>query len=115
MRSKLRIGIFWFYDNKVIGVAHDFSLKEADSIGLIDSPYTHIEYWKNVQSEYPELRAYEYEQIPRGRVIYDMNKGKVIVYMDKTLFTSRTASKIYDFFDIDSESAIPRKDPHYRT
>lgn len=35
--------------------------------------------------------------------------------MDKTLFTSRTASKIYDFFDIDSESAIPRKDPHYRT
>ena len=111
----MNIGIFWYWNNKVIGIAHVFNLGDADSIGLIDSPYTHIEYWKNVQSEYPELKAYEYEQIPRGRVIYDMNKDKVIVYMDKTLFPSRTASKIYDFFDIDSESAIPRKDPHYRT
>jgi len=35
--------------------------------------------------------------------------------MDKKLFNTVTASKIYDFFDIDSENAIPRKDPHYRT
>lgn len=111
----MKIGIFWHWNNKVIGIAHVFNLGDADSIGLIDSPYTHIEYWKNVQSEYPELRHYEYEQIPRGRVIFDANKEKAIVYMDKKLFNKVIATKIYDFFDIDSESAIPRKDPHYRT
>lgn len=111
----MKIGIFWHWNNKVIGIAHVFNLGDADSIGLIDSPYTHIEYWKNMQSVYPELRHYEYEQIPRGRVIFDANKEKAIVYMDKKLFNKVIATKIYDFFDIDSESAIPRKDPHYRT
>ena len=55
MRSKLRIGIFWFYDNKVIGVAHDFSLKEADSIGLIDSKYYKIS-WKGKDDFYIVLK-----------------------------------------------------------
>ena len=50
-----------------------------------------------------------------GRVIFDANKEKAIVYMDKKLFNTVIATKIYDFFDIDSEYAIPRKDPHYRT
>ncbi len=84
MRSKLRIGIFWFYDNKVIGVAHDFSLKEADSIGLIDSKYTHVDYWEILRRQLPELKDKEYEQLPRGRVIFDTNKNKAIIYLDKT-------------------------------
>lgn len=111
----MKIGIFWFLQKQVIGIAHPFNLNDADSIGLIDSPYTHVDYWKNMQSVYPELRHYEYEQIPRGRVIFDANKEKAIVYMDKKLFNTVTATKIYDFFDIDSEYAFPRKDPHYRT
>lgn len=106
---------FWFLQKQVIGIAHPFNLNDADSIGLIDSPYTHVDYWKNMQSVYPELRHYEYEQIPRGRVVFDANKEKAIVYMDKKLFNTVIATKIYDFFDIDSENAIPRKDPHYRT
>ena len=112
---EIKIGIFWFLQKQVIGIAHPFNLNDADSIGLIDSPYTHVDYWKNMQSVYPELRHYEYEQIPRGRVVFDANKEKAIVYMDKKLFNTVTATKIYDFFDIDSENAIPRKDPHYRT
>lgn len=83
MRSKLRIGIFWFYDNKVIGVAHDFSLKEADSIGLINSKYTHVDYWEILRRQLPELKDKEYEQLPRGRVIFDTNKKKQLFILIK--------------------------------
>ena len=83
MRSKLRIGIFWFYDNKVIGVAHDFSQKEADSIGLIDSKYTHVYYWEILRLQLPELKDKEYEQLPRGRVIFDTNKKKQLFILIK--------------------------------
>jgi hypothetical protein len=65
----MKIGIFWYWNNQVIGIAHSFNITKADSIGLIDSPYTHIEYWITLQEKYSELQNYEYEQIPRGRVI----------------------------------------------
>ena len=44
----MKIGIFWFLQKQVIGIAHPFNLNDADSIGLIDSPYTHVDYWKNM-------------------------------------------------------------------
>lgn len=36
----MKIGIFWYWNNQVIGIAHSFNITKADSIGLIDSPYT---------------------------------------------------------------------------
>ena len=113
MRSKLSIGIFWFYDNKVIGVAHDFSLKEADSIGLIDSKYTHVYYWEILRLQLPELKDKEYEQLPRGRVIFDTNKKKAIIYLDKTLLKKRKVNEVLNFFDLDFTCAVLRTDPHY--
>ncbi len=32
----MKIGIFWFYSDKIIGIAHEFNSNEKDSIGLID-------------------------------------------------------------------------------
>ena len=32
----MNIGIFWYWNNKVTGIAHVFNLGDADSIGLID-------------------------------------------------------------------------------
>lgn len=114
MRSKLSIGIFWFYDNKVIGIAHDFSLKEADSIGLIDSKYTHVDYWEMLRRQLPELKDREYEQLPRGRVIFDTNKNKAIIYIDETLLKRRKVNEILNFFDLDFTSVVLRTDSHYK-
>lgn len=114
MRSKLRIGIFWFYDHKVIGISHDFSLKEADSIGLIDSKYTHVEYWEILRRQLPELKDREYEQLPRGRVIFDTNKNKAIIYLDETLLKRRKVNGILNFFDLDFSSVVLRTDSHYK-
>ncbi len=114
MRSKLSIGIFWFYDNKVIGIAHDFSLKEADSIGLIDSKYTHVDYWEILRRQLPELKDREYEQLPRGRVIFDTNKNKAIIYINETLLKRRKVNEILNFFDLDFTSVVLRTDSHYK-
>lgn len=114
MRSKLSIGIFWFCDNKVIGIAHDFSLKEADSIGLIDSKYTHVDYWEILRRQLPELKDIEYEQLPRGRVIFDTNKNKAIIYIDETLLKRRKVNEILNFFDLDFTSVVLRTDSHYK-
>ncbi len=40
------MGSFWYWNNQVIGVAHNFSFSEASWItGLIDSPlYAHVDY-----------------------------------------------------------------------
>lgn len=67
----MKIGIFWYWKDEVLGVAHDFALSDIDSIGLADSNYAHIEYWKVLQSRMNDLKYIEYEEIPRGRAIFN--------------------------------------------
>ena len=44
----MKIGIFWCYQNQIVGIAHDFKLSEQDSLGLIDSAYVHVNYWEEL-------------------------------------------------------------------
>lgn len=44
----MRIGIFWYFQNQIIGIAHDFNLSDRDSLGLIDSAYVHVNYWEEL-------------------------------------------------------------------
>ena len=110
----MKIGIFWFYSDKIIGIAHEFNSNEKDSIGLIDSKYTHVEYWERIKADIPELRYMEYDEVQRGRVIFDTNKNKMIVYLDETLIKRSKVNEIFKFFDITLDQVILRKDPHYR-
>ena len=93
----MKIGIFWFYKNQVLGISHEFDLNNSDSLGMIDSIYNHVSYWDELQNEFSELREIEYEDIPRGRVIFDKNKNKLIIYLDKKLLIKSKVSKICDF------------------
>lgn len=112
----MKIGIFWFYKNQVLGISHEFDLNNSDSLGMIDSIYNHVSYWDELQNEFSELRQIEYEDIPRGRVIFDKNKNKLIIYLDKKLLIKSKVSKICDFFDAEYDvNAILRLDSHYKT
>lgn len=111
----MKVGIFWHYQNQVIGIAHDFNLSQQDSIGLIDSAYVHVKYWKALQNQIAALRHIEYEEIPRGRVIYNSLSNKTIVYMDAKLFKKNIAQQIATFFELHFDDIIWKKDPHYKT
>lgn len=111
----MKIGIFWFFQNRIIGVAHHFDQSEQDSLGLIDSAYMHVEYWESLKQEISALKDIEYEEIPRGRVIYNVKSQKVYVYVDAKLLKTRIAKQIVEFFELDFDCVIWKKDPHYKT
>ena len=111
----MKIDIFWHYQNQIIGITHDFNLSDQDSLGLIDSAYVHVNYWEELQNQQVELRHIEYEEIPRGRVIYNSLSNKTIVYMDAKLFKKRNAQQIVIFFELHFDEVIWKKDPHYQS
>ena len=114
-RKIMKIGIFWYWNNEVLGISHSFENSDVDSLGIIDSPYTHVDYWAEVQRKYNELRFFEYEEIPRGRVVFNVKTKKLIIYIDSNLLYKSKVEKIYQFFDTTAEQAILKKDPHYKT
>ncbi len=113
----MKIGIFWFYKNTVLGVAEDISQGFKGYNGLIDSNFDHVNVWETLElkKQFPELKNMEYEQIPRGRILYSTKQNKHIIYMDKTLFQSPTKQKVTDFFNINLNQVMWKKDPHYTT
>ena len=111
----VKIGIFWYWKNQVLGISHSFENSNVDSIGIIDSIYTHIDYWPKIQSEHQELKILKYEEIPMGRTIFNSRVNKVIIYIDSNLLYKSKVEQIYKFFDVTAEQAILKKDPHYQT
>jgi len=109
------IGVFWFYKNTVFGCAEDTSQGFRGVAGIIDSNQNHVDIWDNLPKRtlYPELSSFEYEEIPRGRVLFSTLKNIHIVYMDKTLFTAEIKQKISCFFGFEVAHAFWKKDPHY--
>lgn len=111
----MMIGIFWYFENKIIGIAHDSNQSDQDSLGLIDSSYTHVKFWETLKQNSLNLQEFEYEEIPRGRVIYNFKTRKIYVYMDAKLFKKSIAKQISEFFNLDFDSVLWMKDPHYKT
>lgn len=113
----MKIGIFWFYKNTVLGIAEDISQGCKGYNGLIDSNFDHVNVWETleIKIQFPELKSMEYEQIPRGRLLYSTKQNKHIIYMDKTLFEPNVKQKIAEFFDFNSKLSVWKKDPHYNT
>src|SRR5262245_61409439 len=78
------VGIFWWYQGAPIIAS--VPVVEGEMWGsFINGPYDHLPYWRIVQAHYPGLRPFEYEDIPRGRVLYSMHDHRFHVYLDKVL------------------------------
>ena len=104
-----------YFQNQIIGIAHNFNQTDQDSLGLIDSAYVHANYWEELQNQQVELRHIEYEEIPRGLAIYNSLSNKIIIYMDAKLFKKSIAKQIAEFFELNFDEVIWKKDPHYKT
>lgn len=98
-------------------MAEDISQGFKGYNGLIDSNFDHVNVWETLElkTQFTELKNMEYEQIPRGRILYSSKQNKHIIYMDKTLFDPEIKQKIAKFFNIHLKQAIWKKDPHYNT
>ena len=108
------VGIFWFYKNKIIGKT--YSLSEAEKYGeFLVSKLGHYEYWENIQKSIPELRYEEYETIPRGQVVYNIENDAFVLISSKKIIKCKSAVKaIKTFFSIPENARLLRKsDFHY--
>lgn len=113
-----KIGIFWIYKDQVVGKARALAEGEENVPGLIDSPDSHVVLWEQTlgfHKRFPELLDIDYQQVPRGRVLFDRKLGKAVVYMDKVLHIAKHKAALSQFFQLDAATTIYRTDDHYTT
>jgi len=83
--STPEVGIFWI-DGSGAMFADSVPLPDAeDTGGFRDYGSSHYAMWAKAVRSNPKWKGLEYEQIPRGRVVYkkDPKKPEFIVYMAK--------------------------------
>ncbi|MDO9167481.1 MAG: hypothetical protein Q7U18_00065 [Methylobacter sp.] len=113
-----KIGVFWVHNGTVIGKAESLEAGIEGVPGIIDSNENHIDVWKINRKwirEFPHLAGVEYQEIPRGRVLFLKKENRPLVYLDKSLMPSENRLLISEFFEFEQGTALWRSDPHYTT
>ena len=121
------VGIFWAIPNEGAGailVDHRCSLQDAERYGgMLTYPLGHHEVWDQWRKrmagrEVPVLSIVamnEYEEWPRGRVVFDTERERFIVYADaQILGRSALLSAIHESFGLPTGRTDAKWDDHYR-
>lgn len=111
------VGIFWFYENALIARKIAVNELTPDDIGMVDSPFEHITEWESRHIYLPgfkELVSTEYQEYPRGRVVYSNVTKKTTIYMDSSLFVKKYKTLLIDYFDLADCPVVWKKDSHYQ-
>ena len=64
---------------------------------------------------YPEIIATtEYDQWPRGRIVYELPTRRFVIYADRRLCKPNVIETVKTAFGLNQAEAIVRSDSHYR-
>lgn len=120
-----RLGIFWFLrdDSGVLHVlSHGCALCDAEEYGdCLTYPNSHIAVWaawrKGRLAQHPPsvriiLAHTEYEEWPRGRIVFDRSRDRFVVYADRQLLPY--AADIQKTFHLPPDRTDVDTDLHYR-
>ena len=109
-----KVGIFWIYNGRLLKAA----VAVADGLpygDAVHSQFDHVEFWPELQRRIPALRDLEYEQVPRGRVVFQGTENRFCVYMDKKLHRQHIKRVILNEFSLPRSRTDFLTDPHYTT
>ena len=122
------VGIFWAVQNQgsaAILLEHQCSLKEAEPYGsMLTCPHGHYDVWeqwrKNIGTPRtdaaPLIAMSEYEVWPRGRIVYDTESNRFILYADvQILRRPAVLGTIYEKFALPMDRTDAKRDSHYRS
>lgn len=123
------VGIFWGIrdEARTLSLLVDKTpIDQAEEYGeCITHPNGHYEFWESLaQLGAPALASrglstapawHDYEDFPRGRVVYWPQKQRFVIYADKRLQTRCFIERLVAEFGIPDDSYALRSDPHYRT
>lgn len=107
----IKVGIFWAVPDGeggqyVLHISKQCELSEADSLGFINYRYSHFEIWDYLR----EKRTKDCYRYPRGRVLFDVEADKHIIYVDKCI-SAEAIEKVVELFEIEEYEL--RGDEHY--
>lgn len=114
MKQEPRVGIFWLVDGKLL--IDSTALSEAQRYGdaLIHAP-GHNAVWQRFRQEGIAQREMEYEESPRGRVMYNTKTQRFLLLADKCILKDKSVMK-----EVMAGLKLPRNktekgpDDHYR-
>ena len=116
-KATSKVGIFWAYQGKIIAGTTLFTNAVDDGL-FVNSPHSHVDFWETVREKYPELQMFEYEEIPRGRILFSKEEDMFFIYMDKVLFNENFKRQILEEFELSQLNETKFKfmiDAHYTT
>jgi hypothetical protein len=121
-----QVGIFWRVrppDADACLVVDCVPLKEAETYGDFLTYGSHYECWSKLEAMSPRdrqarlvpeaVRWTEYEEWPRGRVVFHRPSERFVLYADPTLQTPAIIDEITRYFALPADRTDVRSDTHY--
>lgn len=120
------VGPYWFVldsAGRIRLIAHRRALAEAEDYGdFLTSTQGHYDLWESWRTGVAPkgmtaiVRDAEYEEYPRGRVVYDFVRHRFIVYGDRQVFEHNLQTRVTKHFGIPADSNVEfAKDGHYQS
>ena len=109
-----KVGVLWWQRGRSLAAA--IPLADGDETAhVIDSPVNHVGYWPQFKRRHPHLWTVEYEDVPRGRVLFSKETKMFCVYMDMKLHRPRIKAALRRTFGVSGRKVRFATDPHYTT
>jgi hypothetical protein len=120
-----QVGIFWMISVTAGArlLASSCTLDKAEAYGdcLTYGP-GHYQIWQGWRrsreldaAERAVVRAYEYEDWPRGRIVFNLAQDRFILYSDRKLMRPETIEAIRHRFKLPAERVAIESDFHYQS
>jgi hypothetical protein len=125
-RATPHVGIFWLVQTTdgearllATGCPLDQTEPYGDCLTYSRGHYETWEHWRRDRTVDPTLRAlllsYEYEDWPRGRIVFDRARDRFILYADRKLMTPATIARIKTQFRLPADRTEVQSDLHYQS
>ena len=122
------VGIFWGVRDdtgEFVMVTDRTALATAEPYGdCLTHAQGHYEVWERWRHMSAAARAkcglpqgiadHEYEDFPRGRVVYHQPSGRFWIYADRRLQQTNVLDQLRSAFGLPEDQCVVRSDPHYR-
>ena len=108
------VGIFWLVNGKLISDVTPISHAETygDCLGHAKG---HLDFWSELQRSGFISSDMEYEDAPRGRIVFNAGTGQYILYADMCIRKrSNVVRKILHDFALPENGTVLSGDEHYR-
>ncbi|MGC2224010.1 MAG: hypothetical protein WA624_17505 [Methylocella sp.] len=123
-RETPQVAIFWLVqapegDLLAAGCPLDQAEPYGNCLTYGPGHYETWAHWRRDRTVEPAVRAlvrsYEYEDWPRGRIVFDRARDQFILYADRKLLSGATIARIKTQFRLPEERTEIQSDLHYQS